>query len=286
VIPLEANLIESSIPPAASWPAGNPFNRAWAFARESGRLLARHPGLLVFSFFDPFWTTAIWINDVTSTTSYSVDAEYGPTWTEAGLSLLASHASNSIPAITTLGLLAATLTVQRGGGLGIWVALSVAGRNLRPIVALVVAYFLTNVLYFVVMVWASPSGNALLHGVFLIVFVSFAAITLFALVHIADRGGGLFSAVRTSFCLVRAAAPDAAKVLVVYAILLFGSLVWFTRAASLPPVDKSLLFGEFGARLLYIGLSVPVHTLITIYLCQLYWFARGREMERAAVASA
>ncbi len=148
-----------------------------------------------------------------------------------------------------------------------------------------VAYFLTSALYFVVIVWASPSGNALLHGVFLIVLVSFTAATLFSLVHLAARGGGFFATVRTSFRLVRAASPDAAIVLVVYAILMFGSLVWFARAASLPPADESILFGEFGAHLLYIGLSVPVDTLTAIYLCQLYWFARGREMERAAASA-
>lgn len=116
VIQLEVTLIESSIPPASQWPSGNPFSLAWGFARESGQLLVRHPRLLVFSFFVTFWTTAIWINDITSTTSYSVDAEYGPTWSEAGLSLIASHVSNLIPAFAALGLLTATLTVLRGGG--------------------------------------------------------------------------------------------------------------------------------------------------------------------------
>lgn len=278
-------MLESGIPTTLLRPPGNAFRRAWAFARSSAHLLARHPGLLVIGVFGTIWYGAFIVNVVPLSAAFRDYEEFRSSWHDIILDILVLQPIILVGVLALLGMQSAALTILRGGSLNILVAMSVAGRNLRPVVALVVIYFLTDALYFVVIAWASPSGNALLHGVFLIVFVSFAAITLFSLVHLAARGGGFFAAVRTSLRLVRAAGRDATIFLVIYAALALGSLVLSLWAASLPSEDESILFGEFGARLLHIGLSVPVSTLMAIYLCQLFLFARRREMERAAAAN-
>lgn len=101
--------------------------------------------------------------------------------------------------------------------------------------------------------------------------------TLFSLVHLADRGGGLFAAIKSSLRLTHTAWQDSAIYFFAGVVVYSGSYKLQELLQAPRSVNEPSIFGDNADFLLLTAILIPFTTLSAIYRGQLYRFARDRQ---------